>query len=365
MLKFAEYIWLDGSCPTHKLRSKTKVVFIKNHLNIKVESFPEWSFDGSSTNQATGNDSDLLLKPVYFVEDPIRGDGHYLVLCEVFNKDGSPHPTNTRALLRELLEKGGYQAKVWIGFEQEYVLYEGTLPLNWPEKGTPAPQGPYYCSVGSNTAYGRQLVEMHANACLEAGLMFYGFNAEVMPAQWEFQVGYRGLEHESPDPLTISDHRYLALWILERIGEDFDISINLHNKPIKGDWNGSGCHTNFSTADMRDPQKGSEAIKAAVEALNKKHLEHIQLYGHGLEERLTGLHETSSMEKFSQGQGPSDRGASIRIPPEVVKKGYGYIEDRRPGANCDAYLVCARLIATICGLDDSAILTLPGKHCFP
>lgn len=355
MLKFAEYIWLDGSQPTHKLRSKTKVVFIKNHLNIKIENFPEWSFDGSSTYQAAGKDSDLILKPVNFVEDPIRGDGNYLVLCEVFNRDGTPHATNTRSILRHILENGGRDAHFWLGFEQEYTLYNGDKPLGWPEEGQPEPQGPYYCSVGADTAYGRDLVEIHAAACLEAGLMLYGINSEVMPAQWEFQIGYRGLEHESADPLTISDHRYLALWLLERLGEDSGISINLRNKPVKGDWNGSGCHTNFSTAAMRDPKQGPEAIKEAISALSSKHVEHIAVYGHGLEERLTGLHETSSMDKFSTGVGPSDRGASIRIPPEVAKNGYGYIEDRRPGANCDAYLVCARLISTICGIEDSLL----------
>lgn len=351
MLKFAEYIWLDGSQPTHRLRSKTRVIFIKNNLNLKIENFPEWNFDGSSTYQAAGKDSDLILKPVCFVEDPIRGDGNYLVLCEIFNRDGTPHSTNTRFTLRKILEKGGADAKFWLGFEQEYTLYHDGKPLGWPSEGDPAPQGPYYCSVGANTVFGRDLVEMHAAACLEAGLMLYGINAEVMPGQWEFQIGYRELDHESADPLTVSDHRYLALWILERLGEEFDLCINLNNKPVKGDWNGSGCHTNFSTAAMRDPKKGPDAIKNAIAVLDGKHAEHIPTYGHGLGERLTGLHETSSMEKFSTGVGPSDRGASIRIPPEVAKKGYGYIEDRRPGANCDTYLVAARLVATICGID--------------
>ena len=92
----AEYIWMDGNSPTQKLRSKTKVLdtTIKN-----IEDLPLWGFDGSSTNQADGNDSDCMLKPVYKILDPIRGGNNLLVMCEVLNPDGTPHKTNTRAHL--------------------------------------------------------------------------------------------------------------------------------------------------------------------------------------------------------------------------------------------------------------------------
>ena len=95
----AEYIWMDGHKPTSKLRSKTKII---DRPIKKVEEIPEWGFDGSSTMQAEGNDSDCALKPVYFTPDPIRGGDHVLVICEVFNADGTPHASNTRAQLRKV-----------------------------------------------------------------------------------------------------------------------------------------------------------------------------------------------------------------------------------------------------------------------
>lgn len=349
----AEYIWLDGSTPTQKLRSKTRIVPIS--ADMKPSDFPNWSFDGSSTYQAVGHDSDLILVPVNFVTDPIRGEGNFLVMCEVENPDGTPHSTNQRARLREVMEKGAGVEDPWIGFEQEYTLMKGNAPLGFPETGFPAPQGPYYCSVGSNVAFGRTVVEAHTKACLDADLMIYGINAEVLPGQWEFQIGYRGLEGESADPLNVSDHLWIARWLLFRIAEDFGVVPSFDVKPVKGDWNGSGKHTNFSTKSMRDPKTGMTAINSAIDALGGKHTEHIAIYGDGLAERLTGLHETASIHEFRQGV--ADRGASIRIPQPVALKGYGYLEDRRPGANADPYAVSAKILETICLGDSSAAAT--------
>jgi glutamine synthetase len=346
----AEYIWLDGAKPTQRLRSKTRIVTFPLGEKLTVSDFPQWSFDGSSTYQADGHDSDLLLEPVNFVTDPIRGEGNYLVMCEVLCPDGTPHYTNQRARLREIMEAGAAMAEPWVGFEQEYTLMKGNAPLGFPETGYPAPQGPYYCSVGANTAFGRAVVEAHTKACIDAGLMIYGVNAEVLPGQWEFQIGYRGVSEESADPLNVSDHLWIARWLLYRIAEDYGVIPSFDAKPVKGDWNGSGKHTNFSTKSMRDPVTGITAIEKAIEALSGKHQEHIAVYGDGLAERLTGLHETASIHEFKHGV--ADRGASIRIPQPVALKGYGYLEDRRPAANADPYAVSAQILETVC-LGDS------------
>jgi len=346
MIGSAEYIWLDGAEPTQEVRSKTRIVDI-NPTDVSIESFPAWSYDGSSTNQAEGSNSDLELRPVCVVNDPLRGEGCYLVLCEVFNPDGTPHSTNHRAGLREALENGGAAQEPLVGFEQEYTLFKNQRPLGWPEEGYPGPQGPYYCGVGNGKVYGRDLVEDHLTACLDAGLLIYGINAEVMPAQWEFQIGYRGFEDDQPaDPLVCSDHMWIATWLLHRLSEDYEVTVSYENKPIKGDWNGAGCHTNFSTKAMRTKETGRESIQDAIEALESTHADHISVYGNLLDERLTGDHETCSISEFKAGE--SDRGCSIRIPLSVRQKGYGYIEDRRPGANSDPYQVCAKLVNTIC-----------------
>jgi glutamine synthetase len=345
---FAEYIWLDGSQPIQGIRSKTRVVRVP--AAPKPEDFPAWSFDGSSTEQASGEDSDCLLEPVCVVQDPLRGAGDFLVLCEVQNANGSPHASNHRATLRAVLAAIEAGSDPWVGFEQEYTLYRDGRPLGFPSNGFPGPQGPYYCGAGADRAYGRELVETHAKACLEAGLQIYGLNAEVMPGQWEFQIGYRGFENEGGEALRISDHVWIARWILHRLGEGFGIEVSFDNKPVKGDWNGAGMHTNLSTAHTRDANSGLDHIRAAIEKLEQRHTAHVSHYGHKLDERLTGLHETCDINTFKWGV--AHRGASIRIPQPVANKGYGYLEDRRPGANANPYLVAASLIATVCGVEE-------------
>ena len=325
----AEYIWIDGTEPTPLLRSKTKIV------DDKAEP-PIWGFDGSSTNQAPGKASDCVLRPVFVCPDPIRGGDHKLVLAEVLLTDMSPHPTNTRA--EAALVAGQYEdQEPLFGIEQEYTLFEGTRPLGFPVNGYPGPQGPYYCGVGADDIYGRPMVEAHLEACLVAGLSISGINAEVMPGQWEFQVG-------PLPPLAVADQLWVARWLLNRIGEDFGISATLDPKPARGHWTGAGAHTNFSTKAMRESY---DPIVTAAEALGKNTEAHIAGYGFGIEGRLTGEHETAPYDEFSYGV--SDRGASVRIPWQVAQEGKGYLEDRRPNANMDPYVVTRLIVDTCCG----------------
>jgi len=328
----AEYIWIDGTEPTRKLRSKTKI------LADGTKEMPEWGFDGSSTGQAEGHASDCIMRPVFSCPDPIRGGNNLLVVTEVFDASGKPHSTNTRAPLREVAEKHVAQ-DAWYGMEQEYTFFKGNRPLGWPEQGYPAPQGPFYCGVGADEVFGRPIVEAHMDACLKAGLKFAGINAEVMPGQWEFQIGTAG-------PLEVGDHMTVARWLLYRIAEETGVNAKLDPKPVMGDWNGAGMHTNFSTKAMR-ADGGIKVIEAACEKLRGKAAIHIANYGAGIESRLTGKHETASYKDFSYGVG--NRGASIRIPLACGQAGKGYLEDRRPCANADPYVVARLLLDTICG----------------
>ena len=327
----AEYIWIDGTEPSPSLRSKTKVLEDGSDL-------PIWGFDGSSTNQAPGENSDCVLRPVYSCPDPISGGDNKLVMCEVLLPDMSPHPTNNRAACAEVASKFENQES-WFGIEQEFTLFEadGKQPLGFPEGGFPEAQGPYYCSVGANHNFGRDVSEAHATACIDAGRGIAGTNAEVMPGQWEFQVGPLG-------PLEVSDQLWVARWLLHRIAEEFAVVVSIDPKPVPGDWNGAGCHTNFSTKAMRESY---QPIIDACEALGKNIGEHISNYGVDNDKRLTGLHETQSIDQFSYGV--SDRGASIRIPWQVEVDQKGYLEDRRPASNMDPYLVTRLLIQTTCG----------------
>ena len=328
-----EYIWIDGTEPTPQLRSKTKVV---ESFDRSLMGCPSWGFDGSSTNQAPGHKSDCILKPVRLYENPLDElPNSYLVMCEVWDSNDKPNSTNHRFELEELCIKYS-EEQSWFGIEQEYTLFKNGVPLGWPEDGSePEEQGDYYC--GRNI--GEDIVKQHMDACITADIKICGINSEVMLGQWEYQVG-------ADEPRRISDDLWVARWLMEKICALYDIKVSLDPKPIKGDWNGAGAHTNFSTKAMRE-EGGDTAIYNAIKKLEKNHHEHIPVYGYGNGERLTGEHETCSITEFRWGV--SDRGASIRIPYQVDKDRKGYLEDRRPSANCDPYKVCHKIMETILG----------------
>ena len=326
-----EYIWLDGYEPTQSLRSKTR---IETDFGGTLEECPMWSFDGSSTEQAPGNSSDCLLKPVAIFPDPDRVNA-FLVMPEVLNADGTPHASNGRSTIDD------DDNDFWFGFEQEYFLIDvdTKLPPGFPPNGYPGPQGPYYCSVGASNAHGRGCVEEHLDLCLEAGINVEGINAEVAAGQWEFQVFAKGAK-------AAGDETWVARYILERTGEKYGFSIDYHPKPFgKLDWNGSGMHSNFSNEEMRS--KGSEELFSSIcEKLGAVHDEGIASYGSDNDMRLTGLHETQKITEFSYGV--SDRGASIRIPVYTVEHDWnGYLEDRRPASNADPYKILSHIVGTL------------------
>jgi len=334
------YVWIDGT--GENLRCKTKTV---DEEPEHPDELPMWNYDGSSTWQAEGSNSDMFIVPRALFRDPFRRGNHKLVMCEVLKYDKSPAETNFRHSCNKVMQEAK-DAVPWFGIEQEYTLLaQDKHPFGWPKLGYPGPQGPYYCGVGANKVFGRPIVEAHYKACLYAGIKIAGTNAEVMPAQWEYQVGpCEGIE--------MGDHLWISRFILHRVCEDFGVICSLDPKPMEGDWNGAGAHCNYSTKEMRE-KGGINYIRKAIEKLSKRHDEHIRAYdpkdGEDNARRLTGKHETSSIHDFSSGV--ANRGCSIRIPRQVGEEGMGYLEDRRPSSNCDPYRVTEALVRTTV-LDD-------------
>ncbi|ACB77839.1 glutamine synthetase beta-grasp domain-containing protein [Opitutus terrae] len=332
-----EYVWLDGYQPMANLRSKTQ---IKEFASFpKLEELPNWGFDGSSTRQAEGKSSDCVLKPVAVFPDSTKRNG-VLVMCEVYMPDGkTPHPSNTRATIPD-------DPDTWFGFEQEYFFFKDGAPLGFPKNGYPYPQGEYYTGVGYKAvgSLARQIVDEHIDLCLDAHINIEGINAEVAKGQWEFQIFGKGSK-------SAADQMWMARYVLLRLCEKHEIDIEWRCKPIRGafdaplDWNGSGMHSNFSTKFMREVG-GKTYFDRLMAAFNKLMDEHIAVYGPENHLRLTGLHETQSIDKFTYGL--ADRGASIRVPHSFINNGYkGYLEDRRPNSAADPYLVAGRILKTV------------------
>ncbi|KAF2260589.1 glutamine synthetase [Lojkania enalia] len=329
----AEYVWIDGS---NGVRSKCKTLSKKPS---GVKDLPEWNFDGSSTGQAPGHNSDVYLRPVAMYPDPFRLGDNVLVMCETWGADGKPNAYNYRHDAAVLFEK--YAAEeYWFGLEQEYTLLDMSgWPYGWPKDGFPAPQGPYYCGVGAGKVFCRDIVEAHYKACMYAGINISGTNAEVMPAQWEYQVG-------PCQGISMGDELWMSRFLLHRVAEEFGVKVTFSPKPIPGDWNGAGLHTNVSTKATR-AEGGMKAIEAAMEKLSKRQKEHMMVYGEDNQLRMTGKHETSSYDKFSWGV--ANRGSSVRVPRAVAAEGKGYFEDRRPASNGDPYQITGIIVETLEG----------------
>ena len=307
-LYVCEYIWLDGF---GGLRSKTRII------NHDKNTFPEWTYDGSSTGQADGDgNTEVILKPVAIYSDPLRTIAGYkcvLVLCDT--------GVGNRAQAAQIFDRG-LDEEPWFGIEQEYVMvFPGDGPISNDD-------GLHYWGV--RTSSGERLIaEEHLAACLAAGLTISGINAEVATRQWEFQIG-------PVVGIGAADQVYVARYLLERVAEKRGVRITYHPKPC-ATANGSGCHINFSTWAMREPA-GLWFIESCMSNLEAAHQEHIAVYGLD--------NEPSSMDVFTYGKGT--RNTSVRIPNQTVSAECGYFEDRRPAANVELYGATAKLFETCC-----------------
>ena len=327
-----EYIWIDGD---KNLRSKTKV--LKLNGNFTIDDLPDWNYDGSSTNQASGNNSEIIIKPVFMCKDPFKGGYNKLVLCSTWSDNTTPHVTNIREPASQIFNKH-LELEPMFGLEQEFfVMHQHSRNvISKPFDINLDPQGKYYCGIGIKFDLGRVVLNNILQNCIYANLSVTGSNLEVAPGQMEVQICEKGI--------AAADHLYMLRYIINRTLEVYCMYAVFDAKPLEGDWNGSGCHCNFSTLPMRTAPDGINYIYNAVEKLKLKHELHISNYGDDNDQRLTGQHETSDMNTFSSGVG--DRTASIRIPNSTVENNCGYLEDRRPSSSCDPYVVTSLIFDT-------------------
>lgn len=326
-----EYVWIGGK---GEIRSKTKVLHNFN-LPLIIDNIPKWNYDGSSTWQSDSNkDTEVILNPCSIFKDPLRNIENascYLILCDTYNEIDGPLKTNTRFIANAIFDKN-LEEEPWFGLEQEYYINS----KNNNDDHDADFEGYYYCGR-TNVKNERIIVEEHLEMCIKAGLTISGINAEVVEGQWEYQIG-------PCCGIILGDQFIIARYLIDKIAEKYEAFIDFKPKPYINK-NGSGCHINFSTKTTRNVN-GIDEIYKCMEKLDKKHKEHLQLYGAENEKRLTGKHETSSYEKFSWGIGT--RNTSVRIPNQTIKDGCGYFEDRRPASNIDPYLSTSIVFKTCC-----------------
>jgi glutamine synthetase len=335
-----EYVWIDGT--KQKLRCKKRRV---DKVPNDISQVQVWNLDGSSTGQASESNTDVYLKPVAMYRHPfMRKGSNFLVLCETMLFDGTIIPSNARHSCNEVMERAKDHRPMF-GIEQEYSFIDRKTgrPLGWhPDGSPPGPQGPYYCAIENAIPFGKLVADAHYKACTYAGLDICGTNAEVMPSQWEFQIG-------PSVGVRVSDHLWMARYLLYAVADRFGVDVTFDPKVVDN-YNGAGAHTNFSTVATMDKKNGLAAIDKAIQALSKRHKAHIAAYdpsgGVDNARRLTGIHETADINVFTSGV--AKRNVSIRIPAQVHKDGYGYLEDRRPASNCDPYTVTEMLVRTVC-----------------
>ena len=340
MRRWIEYIWLDHE---NNYRSKTRILNDDGSDGpFCIEKIPIWNFDGSSTKQADGEDSEVYIKPVYMGRDPFRKQmDSWLVLCDTWLPNGNPHPDNTRVTAMKVFsQQPVIDSETWFGLEQEFFITKMGLPIGmdshtFKDSRTENIQGPYYCGVGTGNCHCREFMDEAVKNMVDSGLNMTGLNFEVAPGQAEFQIMTEGID--------AADELHLARYILMRTAEKHDLTIDLHPKPFKTNLNGSGCHTNYSTKAMRE-DGGYDLIIAAIEKLKEKHDEHIAIYGKDNDMRLSGKWETADINTFTYGV--ADRGASVRIPRFTERDKKGYLEDRRPASNMDPYLVTSKIAET-------------------
>uniref|UniRef100_A0A6C0J5D3 glutamine synthetase n=1 Tax=viral metagenome TaxID=1070528 RepID=A0A6C0J5D3_9ZZZZ len=369
MDRIIEYVWIGGGIDNMEwtIRSKTKVLPYTNIPSIgkdddssftvpKVPLLSNWNYDGSSTGQASGKESEVVLVPTGMsIKDPFnKMNENLIILCDTYiykknKKTGNvtlvPHESNNRFKANKIFNEeinantDKQSCHPWYGLEQEYFLLDRKtkMPLGFNKKDK---QGQYYCSVGASNAFGRNIVDEHLHACIYAGINISGINAEVAPGQWEFQVG-------PVEGIHAGDQLWMARYLLLRVAERHGVDVSFHSKPLDGNWNGSGCHCNYSTLNMREGTKdhnGLYYINKAIKKLEANHDSHMAVYGKDNDQRMTGKHETADYNIFTSGIG--DRGASVRIGNDTYINGKGYFEDRRPSSSSDPYLVTSILFET-------------------
>jgi glutamine synthetase len=278
-----EYIWIGGN---NEIRSKTRVFHDISVENCVIGKIPEWNYDGSSTDQADSDgNTEVLLKPCAIYKDMFRCFSNcecLLVLCDTYNYDdialSSNHRNKANVIFSEIDKE-----ECWFGLEQEYFIRFNNQTFE------PINNGTHYCGVSNKLE--KTIVEEHLQTCITTGLEISGINAEVASGQWEFQIG-------PSKGISAADQLIISRYLLERIAEKYNATIDYSPK-LSENANGSGCHINFSTKDMREPG-GLNKILSCMDKLKMKQEEHISAYGKNNHLRLTGLHETSCLNNFTK-----------------------------------------------------------------
>jgi len=337
----ATYIWIDST--QEQLRQKTATL---DSFPSDVSELKIWNFDGSSTGQASGNYSDVLLRPVAFFRDPFRRGNHILVFCECLREDGNPHPNDARRPLAQTIESCQEKDPLFV-LEQQYTMLDlKHRPLGWPQpSGFPSATGDSYCGIGADRSFGRDIAEAHISACLFAGVKIEGMRGGLMPGQWAFRIG-------PGSGVEVADHLWVARFILHQVAEQFGVVISIHPNPV------AKISTSFlpvylATKEIRE-EKGLKAAEEAAKRLRETHESYQEIFRReqGREFSIEFSRELSRdfsrdlSRDFSRADlDPRDLVRAREVPESWGSK---YLEDGRPASNCDPYVLIQKIAETVC-----------------
>ena len=328
----AEYIWIDGTEPTAKLRSKTKIL---------DKTGPPSCRSGASTarppTRPPATASDCVLQPVFSCPDPIRGGDNVLVLAEVLYTDMTPHPTNTRA--EPPRSPTSTPTRSRCSASSRSTPCSSAAARSASPRTATRPPGPRTTAASAPTrSTAARLVEAHIER-LHRGRprhLRHQRRGHARPVGVPDRPARppRGRRPAVDRPVAALPHRR-------------GLRHQRHPRPQAGPGRLERRRRPHQLLHQGDARGLRRRSSPPARRSAEKPLEHVKVYGFGIEDRLTGLHETAPWNEFSYGV--SNRGASVRIPWQVEVDKKGYIEDRRPNANCDPYLVTSRIVDTVCG----------------
>ena len=294
-------------------------------------------FNGLNTGQSVDtNNSDIYIRPVQRYNNPLIKRTKELepsiFVCELMLDENKSHSSNERNRSIKVLEN--YE-DVNMSFTLDFFVTKKNVPVAFLSNPPPSQQGIFYCGVGGDIAVGQECANDIFQNANRADLNVTQLSGGVAPSQWTIKL-------EGTAKVKLLDDLICLRYIIAKSAEKYGVTICFHPQLLKEEWNGSACLIEYSNDKMRTDKECNYIRNTVIKNLDKTHAEYVSKCGEDNNRRLIGTNNTSKNDEFTSAVGKYD--CSVRIPKLTNVRGHGSIEDRRPGANMDPYVVVPYLL---------------------